>query len=53
MVGARTDLAEALLAAGRRDEAKAQALAALEQAPRFERAQQVLLAVVDGGASQR
>lgn len=53
VVGARTDLAEALLAAGRRDEAKAQALAALEQAPRFERAQQVLLAVVDDGAAPR
>jgi tetratricopeptide (TPR) repeat protein len=47
LVAAHTDLAEALLAAGKDDEAKQQAVAALEMAPRFARAQDVLLAVVE------
>ncbi len=42
---AHTNLGEALLAAGRRDEAKEQAFLALEQAPTFARAQNLLLAV--------
>jgi Flp pilus assembly protein TadD len=52
-VKAHTDLAEALLAAGARADAKAQAVLALEMAPRYERAQEVLLAVVDGAAGPR
>ncbi|HYU77449.1 MAG TPA: tetratricopeptide repeat protein, partial [Vicinamibacterales bacterium] len=38
-----TDLAESLFKSGRRDEAKREALAALEIAPTFERAQDLLL----------
>ena len=40
---AHIDLAEALLASGNRTEAKAQTLQALEIAPSFERAQDLLL----------
>ena len=43
---AHTDFAEALFLAGRKDEAKAQALFALKQAPTFARAQDLLLAVI-------
>jgi tetratricopeptide (TPR) repeat protein len=52
-VAAHTDLAEVLLASGARAEAKAQAIVALELAPRFERAQDILLAVVDNQAPPR
>jgi tetratricopeptide (TPR) repeat protein len=45
---AHADLAEALFAAGQRDEAKRAALAALEIAPTFERAQDLLLKLVEG-----
>ena len=45
---AHCDLGESYLLAGRRDEAKREALAALEIAPSFERAQDLLLRVVDG-----
>jgi tetratricopeptide (TPR) repeat protein len=45
---AHCDLGEGYLLAGRRDEAKREALAALEIAPSFERAQDLLLKVVDG-----
>jgi tetratricopeptide (TPR) repeat protein len=47
------DLAEALLLSGDPAEAKKQALAALEIAPSFERAQDLLLKVVDTGGSAR
>lgn len=43
---AHTDLAEAYLGLNRKDEAKAQALKALEQAPTYARAQDILLAVI-------
>ena len=46
-VGAHFDLGEAYFLAGRMDEAKAEALAALELAPSFERAQDLLLKIVD------
>jgi tetratricopeptide (TPR) repeat protein len=46
---AQVDLGEAYLLAKRPADAKAQALAALEVAPSFERAQELLLKVVDGG----
>jgi tetratricopeptide (TPR) repeat protein len=45
---AHADLAEGLLSAGDRAEAKRQALAALEIAPTYERAQDILLKLVDG-----
>jgi len=45
---AHADLAEALAEAGRRDEAKKQALAALEIAPTFTRAQDLLLKLAQG-----
>jgi tetratricopeptide (TPR) repeat protein len=45
---AYADLAEGLLLAGDRAEAKRQALAALEIAPTYERAQDILLKLVDG-----
>ncbi|HXH23623.1 MAG TPA: tetratricopeptide repeat protein [Vicinamibacterales bacterium] len=45
---AHVDLAEAYLAAGQPGEAKRHALAALEIAPAFERAQDLLLRIVDG-----
>jgi tetratricopeptide (TPR) repeat protein len=44
------DLGEAQLAAGQRDEARKQALAALEIAPAFSRAQDLLLKIIDTGA---
>ena len=43
---ALTDLAESYFAAGKMDEAKTQTLAALEIAPSYERAQQLLLKLV-------
>jgi tetratricopeptide (TPR) repeat protein len=52
-VSAHTDLAEALLAAGEADAAKREAIAALEQAPRYVRAQEILLRVVDGPVRPR
>jgi tetratricopeptide (TPR) repeat protein len=48
VVTQHTDLAEAYLRAGRPDDARKQAILALEQAPRFERAQELLLQIVDG-----
>jgi cellulose synthase operon protein C len=45
---AHADLAEGLLAAGNRAEAKREALAALEIAPTYERAQDLLLKLSDG-----
>ena len=47
--GAHADLAEALAQAGQMDEAKKQALAALEIAPTFTRAQDLLLKLITGG----
>ncbi|HXE80467.1 MAG TPA: tetratricopeptide repeat protein, partial [Vicinamibacterales bacterium] len=47
-VSAHCDLADAYLAAGARDDAKRQTLAALEIAPTYARAQDLLLAIVDG-----
>lgn len=46
---AHADLGEALLVAGQRDEARREALAALEIAPTFERAQELLLKLAEGG----
>jgi hypothetical protein len=46
--GAHCDLAEAYLLAGRPADAKKEALAALEIAPTFERAQDLLLRAVEG-----
>jgi Tfp pilus assembly protein PilF len=43
-----TDLAEAYLLAGQADPAKRHLLSALESAPRYERAQELLLKIVDG-----
>ena len=51
--GAHIDLAEASFAAGQVDEAKRQALAALEIAPSFERAQDLLLKIVDAQPGAR
>jgi tetratricopeptide (TPR) repeat protein len=48
IVSARCDLAEALIAAGRRDEAKREVLAALTIAPSYERGQELLLKIVEG-----
>jgi cellulose synthase operon protein C len=47
---AHADLAESYLKAGKRDEAKRQALAALEIAPAYARAQDLLLQLTDAGA---
>ena len=47
-VEARTDLAEAYLKNGQIDEAKQSVLYALEQAPRYRRAEEVLLQSLDG-----
>jgi tetratricopeptide (TPR) repeat protein len=44
-----TDLAESYFKGGKRDEAKKQTLAALEIAPSYERAQDLLLKIVGGG----
>ena len=46
--GAHADLAEGLLLAGNRDEAKKEALAALELAPTYTRAQDLLLKLTQG-----
>ena len=46
--GAHADLAEALALAGDKDEAKKQALAALEIAPTFTRAQELLIKLTSG-----
>jgi len=46
--GAHADLAEALLAIGQKDEARRQVLAALEIAPTYPRAQELLLTVSGG-----
>jgi tetratricopeptide (TPR) repeat protein len=48
---AHTDLAEAYLMAGQRGDAKTQVLAALEIAPSFVRAQDLLLKIVEGGGA--
>ncbi len=48
-VGAHSDLAENLIASGEYDAAKRQAMAALEIAPTYERAQELLLQAVEGG----
>ena len=45
---AHTDLAEGLLRSGQRDEAKREAMSALEIAPTYERAQELLLKLVEG-----
>ncbi len=45
---AHCDLAEALLVNGQRSDAKKEVLAALEIAPTYERAQELLLTIVDG-----
>jgi Tfp pilus assembly protein PilF len=45
---AHADLAESLLRAGNRAEARREALAALEIAPTYERAQDILLKLSDG-----
>jgi len=50
---AHTDLAEAYLLGGDAAEAKRQALAALELAPTFERAQNLLLDIVDAPGGDR
>jgi tetratricopeptide (TPR) repeat protein len=47
-VPAQCDLAEALIETGERAEAKRAVLAALEAAPTYERAQQLLLRIVEG-----
>ena len=47
---AHTDLAESYLKAGKRDEAKRQALAALEIAPTYARAQDLLLQLTQPAA---
>ncbi|MGE3273817.1 MAG: tetratricopeptide repeat protein [Vicinamibacterales bacterium] len=47
--GAHADLAEALIAAGQPADAKREALNALEIAPTYERAQDLLLKLVEGG----
>ncbi len=46
--GAHADLAEGLFEAGDRDEARRQALAALEIAPTYSRAQDLLLKLIGG-----
>ena len=48
VVSARCDLAEALLAADRRDEARREVLAALKIAPSYQRGQDLLLRIVEG-----
>jgi Tfp pilus assembly protein PilF len=50
---AHCDLGESYLLAGNRVEAKREALAALEIAPSFERAQELLLNAVGGQAGNR
>lgn len=53
IAAAHTELAEAYWHAGRRAETKKHAIAALEVAPRYERAQELLLAVVEGKKGAR
>ena len=48
-VAVHVDLAESRLASGRPNEAKRQVIAALEIAPTYERAQELLLRIVEGG----
>ena len=48
-VSAHVDLAESYFLAGRSDEAKREVIAALEIAPTYERAQELLLRVVEAG----
>jgi tetratricopeptide (TPR) repeat protein len=48
---AHCDLADSYLLAGRPADAKREALAALEIAPSFERAQDILLKAIDGGSA--
>lgn len=48
MVAARTDYAEALLRTGREESAKEELIAALTDAPLYERAQSLLLSIVEG-----
>lgn len=50
---AHCDLAESYLLAGRKEDAKREALAALEIAPTFERAQDLLLRAIDGNGGVR
>jgi tetratricopeptide (TPR) repeat protein len=50
---AHTDLAESYLKAGKRDDAKRQALAALEIAPAYARAQDLLLQITDPGGARK
>jgi tetratricopeptide (TPR) repeat protein len=50
---AHCDLGEAYLASGLKPEAKKEALAALEIAPSFDRAQELLLKVIDSGSEPR
>ena len=47
-VAAHVDLAESYLAGGRSDEARREVIAALEIAPTYERAQELLLRIVEG-----
>ena len=48
-LSAHTDLAEAYWQSGAAGDARKQTLAALELAPTYPRAQDLLLAIVDGG----
>jgi tetratricopeptide (TPR) repeat protein len=48
-VAAHVDLAESFLAGGRPDEAKREVIAAMEIAPTYERAQELLLDIVEAG----
>ena len=50
---AHADLAESYLKAGRRDDAKRQALAALEIAPTYARAQDLLLQLTEPAGARR
>ncbi len=52
LAGAHTDIAETHVKRGDAASAKQAAIAALEVAPRYERAQELLLSVVDGPASR-
>jgi tetratricopeptide (TPR) repeat protein len=53
LAAAHTDLAEVHWMAGRPADTKRHAIAALEVAPRFERAQELLLKVVDGESPEK
>ena len=52
LAAAHTDLAQGYLMAGHTVDAKHEVIAALEIAPRFERAQELLLDIVDGTAAK-